>query len=55
MHFTSPHATTFNILNRLRLGLGFVNGHEEKVSKTERLTYHKVDLTGGEEADIQVR
>lgn len=35
--------------------MGFVNEQGEKVSKTESLTYHKGDLTGREEADIQVR
>lgn len=30
-----------------------MNEQEEKVSKTKKLTYHKVDLTGREEADIQ--
>lgn len=52
---TSPYTAICNILNRLEVGMGFVTEQEEKVSKTERFTYHKGELTGREEADIQVR
>lgn len=51
IYFASPHTAICNIMTRLKAGIGFVNYQEEKVSNNERLTNHKVDLTGREEAD----